>query len=402
MNEPFTQAVPIITKIEEAGFEAYFVGGSVRDQLLGRPVSDIDIASSATPAEIKLIFPKTADVGIEHGTVLVLYGGASYEVTTFRAESQYTDFRRPDRVEFIRSLKEDLRRRDFSMNAMAMDRHGYIIDPYDGRVAINNKQIVTVGAPEERFREDALRILRALRFVSQLSFSIESRTLSSIKKLSGLLEKIAVERKTAEFEKMLTGPARERAMRLTSETAVYRYLPGLSQQYASFLQFASYKTSHLDVEEMWALLIYSLNLSGKGAEQFLREWKLPVNRIKKLLKIVRWLQYRMEHDWDLQALYECGIETALNTERVFNTIFQGRGNHESHLIGLFDSLPIKERSEVNVTGSDLMEWKNNKAGPWIKEMREQIEKAIIAGELDNHKQQIREWVGKCNRNCEEN
>lgn len=133
MDRLFLKSVPILELIEEAGYEAYFVGGSVRDYILGRPINDVDIASSATPQEIKRIFPNTADIGIDHGTVLVITDTGTYEITTFRTESGYSDFRRPDAVKFVRSLTEDLQRRDFTMNAIAMDKTGKIIDPFNGK-----------------------------------------------------------------------------------------------------------------------------------------------------------------------------------------------------------------------------------------------------------------------------
>ena len=133
IHQTFVQALPLIEQIEAAGFEAYFVGGSVRDALLGKEINDVDIATSAFPAEIKQIFPKTIDVGIEHGTVMVLWDGEAYEITTFRTESTYQDFRRPDKVEFVRSLEEDLKRRDFTVNALAMDKNGQIMDYFNGQ-----------------------------------------------------------------------------------------------------------------------------------------------------------------------------------------------------------------------------------------------------------------------------
>lgn len=136
MKEPFLSAVPLLTEIEHAGYEAYFVGGAVRDLLLDREIADVDIATSATPEEIKAIFPKTIDVGIEHGTIVVLFKGRTFEVTTFRAESEYEDYRRPSGVQFIRSLEEDLKRRDFTMNAIAMDKSGQLFDPFHGKQAI--------------------------------------------------------------------------------------------------------------------------------------------------------------------------------------------------------------------------------------------------------------------------
>ena len=168
----FNKASSILERIEKEGYEAYFVGGGVRDTLLGLPISDVDIASSATPEEIKRFFPVTFDVGIQHGTVMVLHEKETYEITTFRTESKYEKFRRPEKVNYVRSLREDLKRRDFTINAIALNRHGQSEDPFDGQRDIKAKIIRAVGNPSERFREDALRMMRAARFMSQLAFEV--------------------------------------------------------------------------------------------------------------------------------------------------------------------------------------------------------------------------------------
>ncbi|MCL2858873.1 MAG: CCA tRNA nucleotidyltransferase, partial [Streptococcaceae bacterium] len=176
LPKEFVQALSVLEKIKSAGYEAYFVGGSVRDALLNRQIHDVDIASSAYPEEIKQIFPYTIDVGIEHGTILVLMGkeqSDQYEVTTFRTESTYTDYRRPDAVDFVRDLGEDLKRRDFTINAFAMDTDGTIIDQFDGLTDLKEKCIRAVGQATDRFNEDALRIMRAMRFSASLDFDIE-------------------------------------------------------------------------------------------------------------------------------------------------------------------------------------------------------------------------------------
>ncbi|MGO2223161.1 MAG: CCA tRNA nucleotidyltransferase, partial [Leuconostoc falkenbergense] len=132
LPQEFVQAQPILATLEQAGYEAYFVGGSVRDTLLGATIHDVDIASSAFPEEVKALFNRTVDTGIQHGTVMVLDHGEGYEITTFRTESTYTDFRRPDSVTFVRSLSEDLKRRDFTINALAMRHDGEVVDLFDG------------------------------------------------------------------------------------------------------------------------------------------------------------------------------------------------------------------------------------------------------------------------------
>ncbi|HAQ07721.1 MAG TPA: CCA tRNA nucleotidyltransferase [Bacillus bacterium] len=402
MSHPFSKAVPILKSIELSGYQAYFVGGSVRDHLLGRTIADIDIATSASPEELKKIFPKTTDVGIEHGTILIHYKGTPFEVTTFRTESGYTDFRRPDKVSFIRSLEEDLQRRDFTMNAIAMDKDGRIIDPFDGQGAINKKLIVTVGNPDERFGEDALRILRAVRFLSQLSFLIEKYTLNSIHKHGFLLKNIAVERKAAEFEKMLQGQNRSKAIELICSSGMYQFLPGLKQHKEGLINLSNRLSRELDSDEMWALLLYELNLESSEIESFLRGWKLPVQKIKKLKQLHSWLIYRISGGWNKDTVYKAGAETAIHAEKLFACIFPEKDSSLSYIDELYKNLPIKSKADLNATGNDLMEWSNKRPGPWIRVLLEEIEKSVIHGEVVNEREKIREWLSRCNPGLERN
>ncbi|MBP5463184.1 MAG: CCA tRNA nucleotidyltransferase [Lachnospiraceae bacterium] len=207
--EPFIQmpadAVRIIEKLEQAGYEAYAVGGCVRDSVLGREPEDWDITTSASPEQVKAIFPRTIDTGIEHGTVTVMEHHVGYEVTTYRVDGRYEDGRHPSSVTFTRNLDEDLLRRDFTINAMAYNPHTGLVDRYDGMGDLARKCIRCVGVPEERFAEDALRILRALRFASQLGFEIEEHTLAAMKKLAPRLEAVSAERVRVELVKLLAG-----------------------------------------------------------------------------------------------------------------------------------------------------------------------------------------------------
>ncbi len=401
IRNPFKKAVPVLELIEEAGFEAYFVGGSVRDHLLGRSIADVDIATSALPEEMKRIFSKTTDVGIEHGTILVHHGGNHYEVTTFRSEADYTDFRRPDSVSFIRSLKEDLQRRDFTMNAMAMDKDGHIIDPFSGKEAIDRKMIVTVGNADERFGEDALRMLRAVRFQSQLSFSIEQQTYESLAAHSHLLNNIAVERKLVEFEKLLMGPARVEAIRLLANSGMSQFLPGLKGKSEHLMSFSSHVTSELELAELWILLLFDLGLSGKEIDSFLREWKLPVQKIKRYKQIHSWLLYRLENDWDLKSIYKAGLDEAISAEKVFGTLHALVNNPEG-LIHLFDMLPIKNRQQLVVSGNDVMAWMGKQPGPWLREILDEIEQAVIYGKVPNEKEKIKEWLNASNQKSGKN
>ncbi|MBQ8399319.1 MAG: HD domain-containing protein [Clostridia bacterium] len=202
-----TAAMQILKKLEDSGKEGYLVGGCVRDLLLDKVPHDYDITTNALPGEIKEIFSdfRVIETGIQHGTLTVLCEDQPFEVTTYRTDGLYSDGRHPDQVIFSTSIKEDLKRRDFTINAMAMDMAGIIIDPYGGREDLKSGIIRAVGDPEERFTEDALRILRALRFSSVLQFRIEKRTADAAKRLCSRLKHVSKERCFSEIKKTVCG-----------------------------------------------------------------------------------------------------------------------------------------------------------------------------------------------------
>ena len=193
----------ILNTIKQAGHQGYIVGGCVRDALMGRFPKDWDIATSATPDQVKKIFLKTYDTGIKHGTVTVRMNNESYEVTTYRVEGEYKDHRRPSVVNFVGQIELDLARRDFTINAIAYHPDQGLVDPYGGMKDIKKSILKAVGNPEERFTEDALRILRGIRFSAQLGFTIEEKTLRDMIKCSSLLEYISKERIRDEMMKIL-------------------------------------------------------------------------------------------------------------------------------------------------------------------------------------------------------
>lgn len=195
----------IIDRLSQNGHTAYIVGGCVRDLLLGLVPSDFDVTTSATPQEITAIFEKTIPTGIKHGTVTVLVENTPVEVTTFRTEGGYTDNRRPDNVQFVKNLREDLSRRDFTVNAIAYNKKDSLKDYFGGKCDLENKILRAVGDPEARFREDALRILRLFRFASTLGFQIEKETLSAALKCANLIENVSRERIFTELKKAVSG-----------------------------------------------------------------------------------------------------------------------------------------------------------------------------------------------------
>ncbi len=216
MMRPPESVIPLLRRLELHGFQAVVAGGFVRDSLLGLPPGDLDVATSALPQEVEHIFGSNA-VSIsssrKHGTIIVTGFGPPVEVTTFRRESGYSDHRRPDRVDFVRDIREDCSRRDFTINAMMLDADGRLYDFFGGRADLDKRLIRAVGEPERRFSEDALRMLRALRFAARLGFSIEPDTLSALWKCAPLCRFLAAERVFHELSGILLSPRPQYAVR---------------------------------------------------------------------------------------------------------------------------------------------------------------------------------------------
>ncbi|CRZ35630.1 tRNA nucleotidyltransferase (CCA-adding enzyme) [Herbinix hemicellulosilytica] len=213
----------IINTLNEHGYEAYAVGGCVRDMILGKDPEDWDITTSAKPQEIKKLFRRTVDTGIMHGTVTVLLDKDHYEVTTYRIDGKYEDYRHPKEVSFTSKLEEDLKRRDFAINAMAYNPHSGIVDLFGGMEDLKNAVIRCVGNASERFEEDALRILRAVRFSAQLGFQIEENTKKAIREKAGLLRNISAERIRMELTKLLVSDNPDR-LRLLYELGISKVI----------------------------------------------------------------------------------------------------------------------------------------------------------------------------------
>ncbi|MBQ2259396.1 MAG: CCA tRNA nucleotidyltransferase [Spirochaetales bacterium] len=218
---------------EKNGFSLYLVGGAVRDYVLGLDNHDYDFTTDAEPLEVKKMFKKTIDTGIKHGTVTVLFKGGSYEITTFRTEGEYHDGRHPEKVSFVRNLDEDLKRRDFTINALAADlRTGTIIDQHDGLADIKNGVVRAIGIAEERFTEDALRMLRACRFSSKLGFEVEESTKMAISKLKENVKLVSSERIKDELFRLIDSPHPRMGLETMRETGLMDIiLPELSALY---------------------------------------------------------------------------------------------------------------------------------------------------------------------------
>ncbi|KES27460.1 tRNA CCA-pyrophosphorylase [Listeria monocytogenes] len=389
MNDVFLKALPVLQKLTTAGFEAYFVGGSVRDYLLNRTISDVDIATSAFPEEVKEIFQTSYDTGIAHGTVTVRENNEFYEVTTFRTEGTYEDFRRPSEVTFIRSLEEDLKRRDFTMNAIAMDEHFALQDPFSGQLAIQNKEIKAVGKASERFHEDALRMMRAVRFLSQLDFELDKETEKALESQIELLQHTSVERITVEWLKIMKGKAAKRAIELLLKVKMETYLPGLKDEKSALSEFASWDWEKRTTEEsIWLGLVVAVKPNNVNA--FLKAWKLPNKTIQLVNKAYQYA-LNMKETWLTEELYHAG-KAVFSLVNELNVI-RGQENNQHKVSQAYEALPIHSKKDLAITGADLLKWSGESAGPWVKETLDKVECGVLSNEINNEKIQIKRWLG---------
>ena len=390
MPSEFQKALPVLEKIKEAGFEAYFVGGSVRDALLNRPIHDVDIATSSYPEETKQIFPRTADIGIEHGTVLVLDGDEEYEVTTFRTEDVYVDYRRPSSVSFVRSLEEDLKRRDFTVNAFALDESGEIIDLFDGLKDLENQVLRAVGVAGERFNEDALRIMRGFRFQASLGFELEAETFKAMKDLTPLLEKISIERTFVEFDKLLLAPFWRVGLSSMIESQAYDYLPDMEASREKLQKLFDLEADFTfeSSEQAWAALLWVLEV--EDAQKFLKHWKTSRQFAKQVQDLLTILTLREKGELSKRDCYRFDLDSLLQAENLRRA--QGKEVNPQAIIDTYKSLTIQDKKEIQINGGILIKYYGYQPGPDLGDVLEEIEYAIVDGDLENSSEAIHAYL----------
>ena len=378
----FKEAEPVLAQIEAAGFEAYFVGGCVRDTILGQPLHDIDIATSAYPSEIKAIFSRTVDTGIEHGTVMILDHGKGYETTTFRTETGYQDFRRPDEVTFVRSLAEDLQRRDFTINALALKRTGEVIDLFDGLHDLTNRLIRAVGNPDERFHEDALRMMRAVRFASQLDFEIDPETIQGITDNAHLLSKIAVERIQVELEKLFVDTNPTKGLQVMMETDLYEYTPTLADQSMTLKNLLALDNWHLTSPvSVWATLMFAGGHDDQTSPGLLKQWKLSNDCIKESRLVVQFLDALQNHQVTPELLFKMNakrLQWAHEVAQVLNI-----EHDQATIMRDYAQLPIHDAHELAIKGGDLITGVGIKPGPQLGQIIRQLQVAVLTQKAKN-------------------
>lgn len=378
------QSHTVVSRLNEAGFEAVFVGGAVRDYLLGKNPTDIDIATSATPQQVKSIFNHTIDLGTEHGTVLVIESGEPIEVTTYRTEGTYSDNRRPDEVQFVTSLEEDLKRRDFTINALALRIDGEVVDPFQGRSDLSDKIIRAVGNASERFSEDALRMIRAVRFVSVLGFDLEDSTKKSITELHSTIQSLSVERIKTEFDKLFQGKFVCEALKLIVETNLSEGLPLYPSQQDAWLKCGPFRSSL----EGWASLMIAGNYN---ASEVARAYKLSNKERMFLQSVQKLFSIRELRSYTIEDYYNAEFTTLVTVEKLLGSLTTHQPIDEHEIRTSMESLPIHSKQELAVKGKELMEWSGRRGGRWLGEAIEAIENAVLYQVLPNEHYAIKEW-----------
>ncbi|HHU6749709.1 TPA: CCA tRNA nucleotidyltransferase [Staphylococcus pseudintermedius] len=393
MNQSqFELAKPILERLIQHQYEAYFVGGSVRDFIMNRPIHDVDITTNATPDEIEALFEHTIPIGKEHGTINVVWEQENYEVTTFRAEAEYVDHRRPTEVYFVRDLYQDVERRDFTMNAIAMNINYERIDHFEGERDIEQRLIRTVGDAKTRFDEDALRILRGLRFKSQLGFTIEKATYEAMAHQMADLEYLSIERIMNELTLLIKGTFVAETFPILESLQLWRYIP-----YFKDVDVAAIKLhAPIDIESFLAILSYR---TKHQAFKLLKLSNAQVRAIQTLTSAIQSAQTIDTHVQLQQFVYDFGIEVALKINELRPILEDNQIDlpspmifNDANLQAVWQDLPIQSREDLAIDGKWLMQAFQLTGGPWIKDVIRQVECAVIQRQVNNQTEAIIEWV----------
>lgn len=381
LDNILNNAIQILKMLEDNGYEAYMVGGFPRDYVLGIKSDDIDITTNAIPSEVQRIFPNNFFKSIKYQTVTVVMNSYTYEVTTYRTESDYKDHRHPY-TKVSTSLKSDIKRRDFTINALCMDKELNIIDYTNGLNDIKNKVIKTVGSPDVRFFEDALRMFRAFRFVSKLNFKIDSDTYQAIKKNAHLVKYISKERVKEELIKMLNAPYFEDALPQLIESKILSEYKEI--EHALSYLYARYRKVDL-------ILLLSLATFFKGS--ICEELILSKRERKLLEKIFEYTKLLTSRSFSRESLLDLDIEAFDYSFELMNLLDNLTYNKDD-VLDLYYSLPIKSIRDLAVNGMDIKKVFKIKDSPQIGEMLKRALTLVIHSRIDNNAHEIIEELKK--------
>lgn len=394
----------ILQILTEANYKAYFVGGYVRDKLTGRNIEDIDIATSATPEEVMKLFPNHVPTGLQHGTITVIFPPFAFEVTTFRKESDYVQFRRPDKVEFVDDLREDLQRRDFTINAMALGLDGKLLDPFGGQSDLHNRILRCVGVASERLREDALRMMRCIRFAAEYELDIDESTWNALLRQRANLKHIAMERKRAEFERMIEGRHPARALRLLNQSGLLSYfnvelkLPFQRLQSVAEEPALLENLHDLKNDVRWCALFWLWQITPAQCKASMRLLTFPNWKIAQTVSFLSFNQHLRNHSlasretW-IEAILHYGVDSARNWLHVMNQFQAGASLYRINGRNWLEQMSVYKVTDLKINGVHLRSI-NIKSGPWIGAALDKVLYATATGTIQNDLQEQLEYAKK--------
>lgn len=371
------KASKIIRILKENGYDAYVVGGAVRDHLLKMATQDIDITTNAKPYQVAKLF-KTKPTGVKYGTVTVLFGQDTFEVTTYRIDGPYQDNRHPEEVSFEATVEDDVKRRDFTINGILMDETGTVIDYVGGQEDLKAKTIKTIGDPFIRFEEDALRMMRAFYFQAKLGFQIDRQTRDAIRTLRHKLLFIANERILSEIIKILKGPYVKKAIQSMITTGVHEVLPGLKEGLI-------YATTLEDMPFVDVFFTLAFTLHGSVP----KEWTFS-NKHRHRYETASFLA-KQPQPFDSYTLYTYGIELCLLANRV-SYMMKLTKNYKTLIEDTYQNLPIQSDLDLKLRAPEMIELTKKKAGAWVKQLQTDMVIEVLKGRLNNEKSALEAYV----------
>lgn len=347
----------IIEKLNKKGYEAFVVGGCVRDWLLGKKPTDFDIATSASPQDVKALFSRTVDTGIKHGTVTILMGNRTVEVTTYRIDGEYKDNRHPENVIFTHDLREDLMRRDFTINAMAYHPELGIVDLFGGREDILNKIIRGVGDPVKRFEEDALRMLRGIRFAAMLGFKIEDNTWNAIFIKSQLIKNISCERIRDEFLKIILAPYPDAIKLLADSRLLYYFSPVLQTYIEGNLKKIIYSINTCKNDLIYRIVAFFMRMEIDDAKEIFLKLRFDNKTITEVITILSYIKKPIPDDLyeTRRTLSLIGVDTYIKLLYLKQALYGNNcDKNYSMLESVISSGDCFTLKSLSVNGSDLL------------------------------------------------
>ena len=354
-------AIKMLNKLSDNGFEAYIVGGYPRDLILNRESFDIDICTNATPKQLKDIFKDSMLPKVEYGSVTVIYHKIRFEITTFRKDLKYENNRAPVKIKYIGKLVDDLKRRDFTINTLCIDKNGNIIDLLDGKKEIESKTIKMVGNPKHKLKEDSLRILRAIRFATILDFELDKDLKKYIKKYGYLLKKLSYYRKKEELEKIFLSPNALKGINSIKELELDKHL----------------ELSNLDNLVLTSSIIgIWAQLNVENIYTFSNNEREHIKQIKELVD---------DNMLDNYNLYKYGLY-------ISSIVSEIKGIDKKIVNQRYNELPIKNRKEIDISANEICEVLNKKPGPFLKEVINKLEYEIVNESIKNEKEILKNYI----------